>query len=142
MRFFSPIAIPVSSHKDERGIIKFCNEIDLQTIRRFYVISSSEGKEIRAWQAHKTESKFILPLSGVTKIVAVEILNFLQPKSGKIFEFILDSNKPELLIIPCGFANGIQLQTQDSSVMVFSDLTLDESKNDDFRYNKDLFYNW
>lgn len=132
----------VNIHQDERGEIRFCNEFDLLPFQRFYCISSGKENQIRAWQGHKRERKVFLPLSGKTKIVLVEITDFSTQKVGKITEYMLDFERPELLVVPGGYANGIQFMSHESSIMVFSDLSLQDSKEDDFRFNKDLFYHW
>jgi dTDP-4-dehydrorhamnose 3,5-epimerase len=137
-----PEIYPLTLHKDERGEIRFCNEFDLHPFHRFYSISSGKENQIRAWQGHKIERKVFLPLSGKTKIVLVEITDFSTPKAGKIVEFLLDFENPVLLVVPEGYANGIQFKSQKSSIMVFSNLSLQDSITDDFRFNKDLFYCW
>ncbi len=137
-----PSLIPISIYKDERGELRYCNEFDLSTSKRFYSISFNEKDQIRAWQAHKIETKSIIPVSGITKIVLVEIKDFEKGFNGQIHEFILDSSFPSVLLIPGGYANGLQSKSVDSSLMIFSNLSLDEAKNDDFRFEKDKFYKW
>lgn len=134
--------ISISTFKDQRRTISFCNDFDFSPFKRFYTISTGKENQIRAWQGDKKERKVFLPLSGKTKVVLVEITDFSTKKAGKVSEYMLDFERPELLIIPGGFANGIQFISPNSSVMAFSDLSLQDSKEDDFRFNKDLFYQW
>ncbi|REG77477.1 WxcM-like domain-containing protein [Algoriphagus antarcticus] len=137
-----PTLIPISIHKDERGELRYCNEFDLSSVKRFYSIFFSEQDQIRAWQAHKVETKAIIPISGIAKIVLVEITDFDKGLAGQTFEFILDAGSPDVLLVPGGYANGLQSKSTDSSLMIFSNLSLDEAKNDDFRFEKGKFYNW
>lgn len=137
-----PALIPISIHKEERGELRYCNEFDLSSAKRFYSITFAEKGQVRAWQAHKVETKAIIPISGISKIVLVEITDFDKGIAGQIFEFVLDSTEPHVLLVPGGFANGLQSKSVDSSLMIFSNLSLDEAKNDDFRFEKHKFYSW
>lgn len=137
-----PSLILISVHKDERGELRYCNELDLSSAKRFYSISFSAKEQIRAWQAHKIETKAIIPISGITKIVLVEINDFDTGVGGEIFEFTLDASTPSVLLIPGGYANGLQSKSEDSSLMIFSNLSLEEAKKDDFRFEKDNFHKW
>ncbi|MEB2781262.1 WxcM-like domain-containing protein [Algoriphagus sp. C2-6-M1] len=137
-----PNLIPISVHKDDRGELRYCNEFDLSSVKRFYSISFGEKDQIRAWQAHKVETKAIMPISGISKIVLVEINDFDKGLVGQIFEFILDASYPIVLLVPGGYANGLQAKSADSSLMIFSNLSLDEAKTDDFRFEKNKFYHW
>ncbi|MBN3518833.1 WxcM-like domain-containing protein [Algoriphagus lutimaris] len=137
-----PTLIPVSIYKDERGELRYCNEFDLSNSKRFYSISFGVKDQIRAWQGHKIETKSIIPIRGITKIVLVKVEDFENAHPGDIYEFILDSDAPNILIVPGGYANGFQSKSKDSSIMIFSDSSLEDSKNDDYRFDKDEFFKW
>ena len=137
-----PTFIPISVHKDERGELRYCNEFDLSSAKRFYSIFFNGNEQIRAWQAHKIETKAILPIGGVTKVVLVEILDFDSAAAGSTFEFTLDVKSPGVLLVPAGYANGLQSKSSDSSLMIFSNLSLNEAKDDDFRFDKNMFWQW
>ena len=137
-----PTLIPISIHKDERGELRYCNEFDLSTAKRFYTIAFAERDQVRAWQAHKIEAKAIMPINGTTKIVLVEIIDFEIGFAGRTFEFELDASSPNVLLVPGGYANGLQSKSENSSIIIFSDLSLDEAKNDDYRFESSMFYNW
>jgi dTDP-4-dehydrorhamnose 3,5-epimerase-like enzyme len=102
----------------------------------------NKENQIRAWQGHKVETKSIIPLQGITKIIVIEIMDFETAQRGEIYEFILGSNSPNILIIPGGYINGFQSKSADSFLMIFSNSSLEESKNDDFRFDKHEFYKW
>jgi dTDP-4-dehydrorhamnose 3,5-epimerase-like enzyme len=138
----TPKLIPISVHRDERGELRYCNEFDLSSAKRFYSISFAKEEEVRAWQAHKIETKAIIPITGITKIVLVKIDNFETGDSNHICEFQLDASNPNVLLVPGGYANGLQAKSENSSILIFSNLSLDEAKDDDFRFDKSCFYNW
>jgi dTDP-4-dehydrorhamnose 3,5-epimerase-like enzyme len=132
----------IEKFKDHRGQLDFCNEFVLNEFMRFYMITTEVQGQIRAWQGHKVEKKAFLPIHGKTKIVLVPILDFEKKVSLDPIEFILDSNNPEILVVPGGYANGLKLLTNETKLMVYSNLKLEESKNDDFRFNSNEFYDW
>jgi dTDP-4-dehydrorhamnose 3,5-epimerase len=45
----------------------------------------------------------------------------------------------EILIIPPGHVNGFSALEADSTMIVFSDMLLEDSKNDDFRFPSDYW---
>ncbi|MEB2778404.1 WxcM-like domain-containing protein [Algoriphagus sp. D3-2-R+10] len=137
-----PTLIPISVHSDERGELRYCNEFDLSTAKRFYAITFGEKDQVRAWQAHKIETKAIMPISGISKIVLVELSDFDKGIAEEIVEYTLDASYPTILLVPEGYANGLQSKSSDSSLMIFSNLSLEEAKDDDFRFEKEWFYIW
>ena len=137
-----PTLIPISVYKDDRGELRYCNEFDLSSAKRFYSITFGDKDQVRAWQAHKVETKAIIPIDGIAKIVLVEITDFDKGLKGQTFEFTLDSSSPAVLLVPAGYANGLQSKSIDASLMIFSNLSLAEARDDDFRFEKDNFYIW
>tara|TARA_R110002124_G_scaffold170608_4_gene338200 strand:- start:8024 stop:8449 length:426 start_codon:yes stop_codon:yes gene_type:complete len=138
-----PKIISGGIHSDERGSISFVNGFDFSEVKRFYNICHSTTEIIRAWQGHKEESKWFYVSSGSFKIVLVKIDDWaLGIKANLPLEFHLDFSEPQILFIPGGYVNGFQATSPDSQLMVFSNFTMEESKNDDFRFEKDLWYKW
>ncbi len=130
-------------HKDERGTLSFFNGLDLLPVRRFYVIEHPDTKIVRAWQAHKIEQKWFYVIAGSFKIVIVQPDDWSHPSANlKTQEFILKSGGIHILHVPGGFANGFKALEPGARIMVFSDFTVEESSNDNFRFDKDLWYNW
>ena len=138
-----PKIISGGIHSDERGSISFINEFDFSEVKRFYNIYHSSTEVVRAWQGHKEESKWFYVSSGSFKIVLVKIDDWDLGRTANLpLEFHLEFSKPQILFIPGGYVNGFQATTSDSKLMVFSDFTIEESKNDDFRFDKNLWYKW
>jgi len=116
-----------SSFQDNRGIIRFINDFDLEKVRRMYLIKP-ELNVIRAWQGHKKESKWFYVLSGSFQVQSINMLDLNQRQN-----IILRSNENKVLNIKPGNYNGFLALEDSSQLIVFSDQTLEESKEDDFR---------
>ena len=121
---------------DDRGQVGFVNDFDFADVRRFYTVSNHRQGFIRAWHAHRKESKYVTVVKGAAVIGAVRIDNWDQPaKDTPVARFVLSEHKPSVLFIPAGFANGFMSLTEDAKLMFFSTSTLTDSLNDDVRYD-------
>ncbi len=65
--------IPGGLAVDDRGALRFCNDFDMSNAKRFYVVSNHEHRTIRAWHAHKVETKYAYVASGAALIAALTI---------------------------------------------------------------------
>lgn len=140
-----PTLIKGDLFNDERGVLAFVNDFKLDScsIKRFYIVKNYNNNFIRAWHGHKYESKFVYCLKGSAKICCVKISNFKKPnKKEAVYTFNLSQNKPSVLYIPKGFANGFMNTEPDTNLIFFSDKSLDESKNDDYRYEYNYWDPW
>ena len=128
---------------DDRGELLFCNDFDMTEIVRFYQVSNHSSNFIRAWHAHKKESKYVHVASGAVIIAAVKIDNWEEPsKDLKIEKFILSAKKPRILFIPAGYAHGYKTLVPDTKLMFFSTASLDKSIDDDYRYEAYYWNPW
>jgi dTDP-4-dehydrorhamnose 3,5-epimerase len=116
-----------SSFTDERGTVRFVNTFDLKKVVRMYCIEPNTSM-IRAWQGHKHETKWFYVAKGRFLVKTIQMENL-----KNITQIILSDQESKVLEIPGGYFNGFQALEKGSVIMVFSDFTLDESKNDDFR---------
>jgi dTDP-4-dehydrorhamnose 3,5-epimerase-like enzyme len=138
-----PLLIEGGLAVDDRGELRFVNDFDFSNIKRFYHISNHRQGFVRAWHAHKKESKYAFCILGAVILGIVPIDNWDQPNKSILPQrFVLSENKPAILYIPAGYANGFMSLTADSSLIMFSTSTLDESKNDDFRYDAHYWDIW
>ena len=99
---------------------------------------------VRAWQGHQFEKKWFYCSEGSFIINILKIDDFINPSPLLVPEkIVLDSSKPSFLELPGGYATGIKATAENSKLTVFSDYSLDESKNDDYRFsdNKWAFIN-
>ena len=53
---------------------------------------------------------------------------------------MLEEGYPGTLHVPGGYANGIKSIEPNSKLMVFSEFSIEDGKRDDYRFDKDLWY--
>ncbi len=132
--------IPGNIHTDPRGTIRFVNDFTFEGIKRFYAITHPDINIIRAWQGHQLETKYFYVTKGSFLINWIKIDDWTAPsKSLEIQSKILSDQQSQILIIPPGHVNGFKALEPDSTLMVFSDMSLEESKDDDFRFPQDYW---
>ena len=125
---------------DDRGELMFVNQFNMELVKRFYVVSNHKQGFIRAWHAHKFESKYVFIVNGTALISTVEIDDWEKPSSDLIVEkFVLTAKKPSILYIPSGYAHGFKTLSTDTKIMFFSTSTLKDSVDDDYRFDA---YKW
>jgi len=85
------------------------------------------------WQGHKKEKKWFYCNSGSFLVNLIQVDNFDVPSETIAPErYILESKEPSILEISGGYATGFKALEEKSNLIVFSDFSLEESKNDDF----------
>ena len=125
---------------DDRGELMFVNQFNMDLVKRFYVISNHKSGFIRAWHAHKIESKYVFIVNGTALISTVKIDDWNNPSSDlAIDKFVLTAKKPSILYIPNGYANGFKTLSSDTKIIFFSTSTLGDSIDDDYRFDA---YKW
>ena len=125
---------------DDRGELMFVNQFNMELVKRFYVVSNHKQGFIRAWHAHKFESKYVFVVDGTALISTVQIDNWNNPSSNlAIDKFVLTAKKPSILYIPNGYANGFKTLSTDTKIIFFSTSTLKDSIDDDYRFDA---YKW
>ena len=130
-------------HKDERGVLKFFNTFDMSLVQRFYVLEHTDTNSIRAWQGHQKEQKWFYVTDGVFKLVLVKPDNWENPSASLPYEeWILKAESNQIINIPAGFATGLQALEAPSRITIFSDVKLGKSIDDDYRFDKSLWYKW
>jgi len=128
---------------DDRGSITYCNELDLSNFKRYYIVSNFNKSFIRAWHGHKEETKIAMPIEGTVMFCVVKVNNWKNPnKKSDIKKFVISSNQPKMLIIPSGHTHGFMTLTDNAKVIFYSDKTLEESIDDDFRLPFDYWNPW
>jgi len=128
---------------DDRGVVSFVNEFDFQNVKRFYAVENHKQGFVRAWHAHKKESKYAMVVKGSALVGAVKIDDWDNPsKDLKVDKFVLSDANPSVLFIPAGFANGFMSLSPDTKIMFFSTTTLADSLGDDFRFNARYWNIW
>lgn len=129
--------------QDNRGVVSFFNDFDMSMVKRFYTIVHSNTSVIRAWQGHKVEHKWFVVTKGAFKLAVVKIDNWNKPSETLSPEvFLLNANDRKVLFVPAGYANGFKAVEPNSKVMVFSSLSLKDSKKDTVRFDATLWVDW
>lgn len=138
-----PILLQGDISVDDRGVVSFVNDFDFANVKRFYTVKNHRQGFVRAWHAHRRESKYVSVIQGAAIIAAAKIDNWENPsKDIVVHRFILSSEKPAVLFIPKGYANGFMNLTEDAQLMFFSTSTLQESQGDDVRYDAYYWNPW
>ena len=128
---------------DDRGLLTFANGFDMARVRRFYTVQNHTSGFVRGWHAHKREEKFIFPVSGSAVVAAVEVDDWENPSPDLVVtKHIVSSITPRILHVPGGFAHGFKTLSPDTSLMFFSTSTLEESADDDYRYEAYYWDAW
>lgn len=128
---------------DDRGVLQYVNDFNLAEIKRMYFITHPLTKTVRAWQGHKIERRWFFCVKGAFKVKLVKIDNWENPSdSCQIFEYNISEDKPQILYIPNGFANGFKATEKDSKLMILSDYGLNQVKDDDYRFDSNKWINW
>lgn len=119
---------------DDRGA--FAPFIDGENIplkRIYYVVNPSRGI-VRGFHFHEKEWKYFTIIQGSAKFIALNPDN-----SEEKFTFASSSRKPNIVIIPPGYANG-WISLEDNTILLCaSTATTQESIEDDKRYDP---YTW
>jgi dTDP-4-dehydrorhamnose 3,5-epimerase-like enzyme len=128
---------------DDRGSVGFVNDFNFAGVKRFYLVTNHRAGFVRAWHAHRREAKYITVTRGAAIIGAVKVDDWESPsRDAEVHRHVLSAQKPSVLYIPAGFANGSMSLTEDATMMFFSTSTLEESLGDDIRYDSRHWEVW
>jgi len=127
---------------DDRGTLTFANEFNFYGVKRFYQVSNFSTNTIRAFHGHRNEAKYVYVAKGSAIVAAVELDKVDSPsKKLPIHRYVLSDKNPKILFIPPKHANGFRPLEKETQVIFFSTSSLEESKDDDFRYPADYWGN-
>ncbi len=142
MRTASPCVVEGGIFSDNRGTIRHANDFKFPDIKRFYIIESPSGT-VRAWQGHKIESKSFFAVKGMFRLCAVRVDDWKSPSDNlSVQEYLLEDTYSRVLCLPPGYANGIQTIKENSILLVFSNLELEDSTRDTYRFDSTLWFDW
>lgn len=138
-----PVLIQGGLAADDRGELCFINEFDMSAVRRFYSVTNHQSGFVRAWHAHRRESKYVYAACGAALIAAVKIDDWDAPsREAKVHRFVLSAHRPAVVYIPAGYANGFKTLTPNAILIFFSTSTLQDSLGDDVRFSYDYWNPW
>ena len=121
---------------DDRGQVTFVNDFDFAGVKRFYTVRNHRQGFVRAWHAHRREAKYVTVVAGAALVGAVRISDWESPsRDTPVSRYVLSGDKPRVLFIPPGYANGFMSLSADAHLIFFSSSTLQDSLGDDTRYD-------
>lgn len=128
---------------DDRGSVGFVNGFDFDGVKRFYLVANHRRGFVRAWHAHRREAKYVTAVVGAAIVAAVRIDDWDRPsRESEVHRFVLAAERPSVLYIPPGYANGFMSLTADARLAFFSTATVDESRGDDIRFDARYWDVW
>lgn len=128
---------------DHRGQISSLNSFHFDGVRRTYIIHHPDSSVIRGWHAHQHERKWFYCIKGDFSVALVKVDDWDSPSPDLIPEIHHLSDKDSKLVcVPGGYANCLKAWIPDSIMLVLSDKTLDEAKNDSWRYDASMWVDW
>ncbi|MDP3992356.1 MAG: WxcM-like domain-containing protein [Nanoarchaeota archaeon] len=110
---------------DDRGYFTAINFEE--GIKRAYLIKNHRAGVVRAFHGHKKETKTLHCIKGAFKVICISM------ETGGWKSFTITEKGQNILKIPSMIYNGFVSLTHDSELLILSDSTFEESKNDDFR---------
>ncbi len=132
-----------ASFADARGVLTYVNALDLAPVRRFYLIRQSETDQVRGWNGHRQERKWFYCIRGAFAIGLVAIDDWRYPSLALSAEVIrVCAEQGQVICVPAGYANAVKALAPESELLVFSDRTLEESKQDSFRWEVSRWVDW
>lgn len=127
-------------HQDARGTLIFCNDFDLQGIRRFYQIAHHDTTTQRGWRAHRIERRWFSVCQGAFLIKLIKITDWQQPDpASPQLSFLLSADQPGVLQVPKGYASCLQATSAPAKVLVFADSPIEKAADDDYLFPLDYF---
>ena len=128
---------------DDRGTVSFVNDFDFAGVKRSYIVANHRAGFVRAWHAHRNEAKYVTVTRGAALVGAVRIDTWDDPsRDVRVHRHVLSAQNPSVLYIPAGYANGFMSLTDDATLIFFSTSTLEESRQDDVRYDSRRWDIW
>lgn len=128
---------------DDRGEVGFVNDFAFDGVKRFYTVTNHRRGFIRAWHGHRSEAKYVTAVHGAAIVAAVAVADWDNPsRSLPVLRYVLSAKKPAVLYIPPGYANGFLSLTEDTKLMFFSTASLEESAQDDIRFDARYWDAW
>lgn len=135
-----PVLIEGGLATDARGQVSFVNGFGFKGVVRFYMVENSPEQPIRAFHGHMKEAKYVFVPSGRALVAVVKLTDPEVPSTNEVPErFILSADKPAILYIPDGYANGFRALEPNTRAIFFATASVEDSKADDYRFPHDYW---
>jgi dTDP-4-dehydrorhamnose 3,5-epimerase-like enzyme len=113
---------------DDRGYVYGAfDKMHEAGIKRTYVVENHDRNFVRAWHGHKKAATFMHVIQGAAKLVATPI------DGGKPTVVHASARSPAIFYVPPGYYNGSMTLEDNTKILVYSTITLEECHGDDFR---------
>lgn len=128
--------------KDQRGNIRFVNDFDMTSVKRFYIIKNADIELVRGWRAHRLEQRWFYVLSGGFEVDLIEIDNWDQPAADlAVKKMKFNATDMNVLHVPKGYGTAFRATQPDSELLVFADHGIEHASIDDYTWPLDYFIN-
>ena len=128
---------------DDRGKLDYFNDFNMSAIKRMYFTTHFNLDVVRAWQGHTVESRWFICVSGSFNVKLIKIDNWEAPSNLLPVEnYVLNSEIKLVLYIPNGYVNGFRALEPNSKLMIMSNYSFNEIKNDQIRFDKNKWKKW
>lgn len=125
---------------DNRGELKYFNELKFGRIKRFYLIQQSDNTIVRGWHGHKFEAKWFCCVKGSFVLSFIRPDNWEEPSFDlKPQIFYLYERNSEVIYLPNGYANCIRALEKDSILLVYSEKEIEVAKKDSWRWPSEMW---
>ncbi len=131
-----PYIIKGDLFKDNRGKLFSCNEFNMSSVKRFYVIENFDSNYIRGWKGHKIETRWFFAIRGsiIINTILISDLENSHP-SPELKTFILNEDNLNVLEVPPGFATSIKQYSDGDRICVYADYEIGVSGDEDLRWD-------
>lgn len=130
-----PFVVEPKVHMDDRGVfVPWLPDADAMAfaggrkVKRIYSIVNHAAGTVRGFHFHREEWKVFVIVKGAAKFVA---LDPEQPEDSHTF--ISSERKPNIVVIPPGYANGWVSLDRETILVCASTSSFEESLKDDER---------
>ena len=128
-----PKQVDLEPHVDDRGhLYQILGDYEFPQVERAYIVGNFEKGTIRGYHMHKEEWKSYFVTSGAAKFVVAQDETDTQA-------FVISDRNPSVLIVPPDYYHGWKSLQPETQLIGFSNKTLEESIDDDFRKDPYVF---
>ncbi len=134
MKHDTPFLMKGGRAVDDRGVLTFVNDFEFLGVKRFYQVSNHKARFVRAWHGHRKEGKYVTVTRGSAIIACLPIDDIKKLAEQYLQRHVMSDVNPAVLWIPPGYVNGAMTLTDDTLITYYSTATMEESKDDDLRF--------
>lgn len=128
---------------DARGRIASVNGFNFSDVKRMYVVHHPSVEVVRGWNGHQFERKWFFCSAGAFQVALVAIDDWPHPSDELVPNvYTLHEGESELLCVPGGYASCLKAVKPGSTMVIFSDRTVEESMMDSYKFDSHRWIDW